>query len=164
MLMILPLLLSLLPCQRSEESHFISRLCGKQQQKLSSQQREETVWILCLSLVVFLSFTNTNNTISHSFPSFFLSLSESPIICLFSLSLSLCLFTYVPFFCVCQCLFLFWESVSSLQPQVGSTSSIGYTPLVCLFSSFLHRTYPPPPPHLPPPSLSLHSPASTPCL
>lgn len=94
--------------------------------------------------------------------SFFQSIQSAvPVFCFFSLSLSSCLHLFI--FCVW--LFLFQVHVSSLHPQVGSsTSSMGSTPSGSLFSSFLHHTHPPPPPHRPPPPLSLHSPASTPCL
>lgn len=54
---------------------------------------------------------------------------------------------------------MIWESVSSLQLQVGrTTSTMGYTPSLSIFSFFLRHRHPPPPPLLPPLPLSLQPP------
>lgn len=138
---------------RNQPAERVDRLCGSRPP------------LLCLSLALFLSFTNTCNAISCCFDSFlpfpFFD-SALPVVSFFSHFR--CLRVSI-IFIFCVWLFLFQAHVSSLHPQVVSTtSSMGSTPSGSLFSSFLHHTHPPPPPHRPPPPLSLHSPASTPCL
>lgn len=166
MLMILPLSVSLCwPVKGVKRLVSYHNVCAGRNSRNQPADCGLTVWITPPSFVsVLRSFSpslthvtpfHTVLTPFYLFPSFNLPCQFSVFSHFHCLRVSI-------IFIFCVWLFLFQAHVSSLHPQVGSTtSSMGSIPSGSLFSSFLHHTHPP---HHPPPPLSLHSPASTPCL